>query len=87
MLTNLLRDRECFLEENYAHSLTGNPYSEMSLYIIIEVTMNKGSKLKTGMLSILKKKSNDWFALKIVIIQLASAMLCIVILVPKNVYT
>ena len=56
VLTNLLRDRECFLEENYAHSLTGNPYSGMSLYIIIEVTMNKSSKLKSGMLSILKNE-------------------------------
>ena len=43
LFTNLPMDRERFLEENYAHSLTE----------IIGVTMNKGSKLKSGWLSIL----------------------------------
>ena len=56
VLSNLPRDRESFLEENYAHSLTVNPYSGMSLDMIIEVTMNKGSKLKSGWLSILKSE-------------------------------
>ena len=36
--------------------MTGNPYSGMSLDMIIEVTMNKGSKLKSGWLSILKNE-------------------------------
>ena len=56
VLTNLPRDRKSFLEENYAHSLTDNPYSGMSLDMIIEMTMNKGSKLKSGWLSILKNE-------------------------------
>ena len=45
-----------FLEEIYAHSLTGNWCSGMSLDMIIEVTMNKGYKIKSGWLSILKNK-------------------------------
>ena len=47
VLTDLPRDRERVLE-SYADSLTGNPYSGMSSEMIIEVTMNKGSKLKSG---------------------------------------
>ena len=56
VLTNIPRDRESFLEENYAHSFTGSPYSGISLDMIIKVTMNKGSKLKSGWLSILKNE-------------------------------
>ena len=56
VLANLPRNRESFLEENDAHSLTGNPNSGMSLDMIIEVTMNKGSKLKNSWLSILKNE-------------------------------
>ena len=56
VLTNLPRDQESFLEEKYAHSLGGNPYSGMFLDMIIEVTMNKDSKLKSGWLSILKNE-------------------------------
>ena len=55
-LPNLPRDQERFLEESYAHSLTGNPYSGMSLDMIIEVTTNKGSKLKSDWLQILKNE-------------------------------
>ena len=47
MLTDLPRDRERFLE-NYADSLTVNPYSGMSSDMIIEVAINKSSKLKSG---------------------------------------
>ena len=47
MLTDLPRDRETFLE-NYADSLTVNPYSGMSSDMIIEVAINKDSKLKSG---------------------------------------
>ena len=47
MLTDLPRDRERLIE-NYADSLTVNPYSGMSSDMIIEVAMNKGSKLKSG---------------------------------------
>ena len=67
VLTNLPRNRESSLEENDAHSLTGNPYSGIYLDMIIEVTMNKGSKLKSSWLSILKMKSNYWFPQEIVI--------------------
>ena len=56
VFTNLPRDQESFLEEKYAHSLPGNPYSGMFLDMIIEVTMNKHSKLKSGWLSILKNE-------------------------------
>ena len=56
VLSNLPEDQRGFLEENYAYSLTGNSYSGMSLDMIIEVTMNKGSKLKSGWLSILKNE-------------------------------
>ena len=57
MLTNLPRDQESFLEENYVHSLTDNQYSEMSLDVIIKVTMVEGSKLKIGWLSILNNET------------------------------
>ena len=57
VLTNLPRDQESFLEENYVHSLTDNQYSEMSLDVIIKVTMVKGSKLKIGWLSILNNET------------------------------
>ena len=59
VLKNLLMDRENFSEENYAHSLTGNPYSGMSLHITIEVIMNKGSKLRSNWLSILKNEKQQ----------------------------
>ena len=56
VLQNLPRDRKSFLEENYAHSLTGNHYSGMSLDVLIELTINKRSKLKSGCLSLLKNE-------------------------------
>ena len=56
VLTNFQRDWENLLEENYAHLLTGNPHSGMSLDMIKEVTINKGSRLKSGWLSILKNE-------------------------------
>ena len=56
VLTNLPRDLDSFLEENYTHSLTGNQYSGMSLDMIIKVTMNKGSTLKSGWLSMLRNE-------------------------------
>ena len=63
VLTDLPRDWERFLE-NYADSLTGNPYSGMSSDMIIEVTMNKGSKLKSGTkkvcTNILNHPHGDW---------------------------
>ena len=50
VLTNLPRDGESFSGQNYSHSLTDNPYSGISLDMIIEVKMNKESKLKSGLL-------------------------------------
>ena len=42
-LYTLLEERRNFLERNYSHSLTGNPYSGISLDMITEI--DKGSKL------------------------------------------
>ena len=55
-LLNLPPDQFAFLQENFAQSLTGNPYSNMAWDMWIETTMNKGSKLKSGWLSILKNE-------------------------------
>ena len=44
------------LTNYHAHSLTGNSYSGISLEMIIEVTVNKSSKLKSGWLSISKNE-------------------------------
>lgn len=56
MLLNLPPDQFAFLQENFAQSVTGNPYSNMAWCMWIETTMNKGSKLKSGWLSILKNE-------------------------------
>ena len=55
-LINLPPEENEFLRENFALSLTGNPYSSMPWDLWIEVTMNKGSKLKSGWLSMLKNE-------------------------------
>ena len=55
-LLNLPPDQFDFLQENFAQSLTGNPYSNMAWDMWIETTMNKGSKLKSGWFSILKNE-------------------------------
>lgn len=54
MLTALPSDQVTFLRKNFAQSITGNPYSSMAWDMWIECTMNKGSKMKSGWLSILK---------------------------------
>ena len=51
-LINLPPDEHAFLRENFALSLTGNPYSSMAWCLCIKTTMNKGFKLKSGWLSI-----------------------------------
>ena len=56
MILNLPADQFTFLKENFAQSITGNPYSNMAWCMWIETTMNKGSKLKSGWLSILKNE-------------------------------
>ena len=46
-----------FMESGmFAQSMTGKPYSSVALDIRIESTMNKGSKLKSGWLAILKNE-------------------------------
>ena len=40
----------------FAQSMTGKPYSCLPLDIWIEMTMNKGSKMKAGWLKILKNE-------------------------------
>ena len=56
MVLNLPADQFLFLKENFAQSITGNPYSNMAWCMWIETTMNKGSKLKSGWLSVLKNE-------------------------------
>jgi hypothetical protein len=56
MLTSLPADQVAFLRTNFAQSITGNPYSNMAWDMWIECTMNKGSKMKSGWLSILKNE-------------------------------
>ena len=56
MLTALPADQLAFLRTDFAQSITGNPYSSMPWDMWIECTMNKGSKMKTGWLSILQNE-------------------------------
>ena len=60
-LLNLPPDQFAFLQENFAQSLTGNPYSNMAWDMWIETTMNKGSKLKSGFL---RMKNSSLFILE-----------------------
>ncbi len=56
MLTGLPADQVAFLRTDFAQSITGNPYSNMAWDMWIECTMNKGSKMKSGWLSILQNE-------------------------------
>ena len=56
MLTSLPTNQLDFLKANFAQSITGNPYSSLAWDMWIECTMNKGSKMKSGWLSILKNE-------------------------------
>lgn len=53
MLTTLPPDQVAFLRTDFTQSITGKPYSNMAWDMWIECTMNKGSKMKSGWLSIL----------------------------------
>ena len=56
-LDSLTKEQEDFFEHGMcAYSMTGNPYSCVTLDIWIESTMNKGSKLKNGWLAILNNE-------------------------------
>ncbi|KAL8590504.1 hypothetical protein ACOMHN_010940 [Nucella lapillus] len=57
MLTALPADQVEFLRTDFAQSITGNSYSNMALDMWIECTMNKGSKMKSGWLSILQNEN------------------------------
>ena len=56
MLTTLPSDQLSFLRTDFSQSMTGNPYSNMAWDMWIECTMNKGSKMKSGWLSILQNE-------------------------------
>jgi hypothetical protein len=56
MLTTLPADQVAFLRTDFTQSITGNPYSNMAWDMWIECTMNKGSKMKSGWLSILQNE-------------------------------
>ena len=54
MLSSLSADQTQFFSCNFA--LTGNPYSSIPWDMWIEMTMNKGSKIKAGWLSIFRNE-------------------------------
>lgn len=56
MLTALPADQVAFLRTDFTQSITGKPYSNMAWDMWIECTMNKGSKMKSGWLSILQNE-------------------------------
>lgn len=56
MLITLPANQAEFLRANFPQSITGNPYSNIGWDMWIECTMNKGSKMKSGWLSILKNE-------------------------------
>ncbi|KAG1664228.1 hypothetical protein GQR58_019910 [Nymphon striatum] len=56
-LNNLPEETALYMKEGlFAQSMTGKPYSCLPLDMWIEMTMNKGSKLKAGWLKILKNE-------------------------------
>lgn len=56
MLTALPADQVTFIRTDFTQSITGNPYSNMAWDMWIECIMNKGSKMKSGWLSILQNE-------------------------------
>ena len=54
MLSSLPADQTQFLSSNFAKSITGNQCSSIPWDMWIEMTMNKGSKMKAGWMSILR---------------------------------
>ncbi len=56
MLSALPAEQTQFLSSNFAQSMTGNPYSSIPWDLWIEMTINKGSKMKAGWLSILRNE-------------------------------
>lgn len=56
MLSSLPPDKTKFFSSSFSQSITGKSYSSIPWYMWIEMTMNKGSKLKAGWLSILRNE-------------------------------
>ena len=56
MLTSLPVDQVAFLHSDFTQSIRGHPYSNMAWDMWIKCTMNKGSKLKSGWLSVLQNE-------------------------------
>ncbi|XP_028404399.1 uncharacterized protein LOC114527028 [Dendronephthya gigantea] len=56
VLVSLPPDESDFFASHFSQSITGNPYSSIPWDLWIEMTMNKGSKLKAGWLSILRNE-------------------------------
>ena len=56
MLSSLRTEQTQFFSSNFAQSMTGNPYSSIPWDMWIKLTMNKGSKMKAGCLSILQNE-------------------------------
>ena len=56
-VSSLPDEKEKYMREGlFAQSMTGKPYSCIPLDLWIEMTMNKGSKMKAGWKSILKNE-------------------------------
>lgn len=56
-ISNLPEEKAKFMKEGlFSQSMTGKPYSCLPLDLWIEMTMNKGSKMKAGWLKILKNE-------------------------------
>ena len=56
MLSTLPPEMVAFLRNNFAQSISGRAYSNIPCDMWIECTMNKGSKMKSGWLSILQSE-------------------------------
>ncbi|KAG0712019.1 hypothetical protein GWK47_019337 [Chionoecetes opilio] len=54
---NIRQYQVAFLHNDFTQSITGNPYSNITWGMWIECTMNKGSKIKSGWLSILQNEN------------------------------
>ena len=56
-ISKLPPEHEVFMQDGlFAQSMTGKPYSCLPIDLWIEMTMNKGSKMKSGWLKILKNE-------------------------------
>ena len=56
-MMNLQGEQKKSMRYMFAQSITGNPYSCIPMDMWIEMTMNKGSKMKAGWVNILKNET------------------------------